>query len=357
MRKLWLGFGMALTLSCAMGLFVQAEETTEEVVEEVTAEAIEEVAEEETEAVEEATEVATEEAIEEATECEVEEATEVVEAVTEGVTEAVTEEAVAVAEKEMAEEALYEVEESELIVKNGDNDIYGKLYMPVGEGSFPAVIMAHGYNGSHEDWTKEGQYFASNGIAAYAYDFCGGSTRSKSSMATTEMTIWSEKSDVIAVFNEISALEGIDGEKVFLLGGSQGGFASSLAAEEIGEKAIGMILYFPALCVPDDWRPKYPEGTEIPEEQDFWGMMLGKDFVETVIQIDVFSEIGTYPNPVLIFHGTDDPIVPLSYSEQAAELYPNAKLVVLEGEGHGFTPEAGEDVMKQALAFMQEVIG
>ena len=60
----------------------------------------------------------------------------------------------------------------ELIIKNGEKDIYGKIYRPEGNGKFPAVILSHGYNGIHSDFTKECQYFAKNGYIAYAYDFC-----------------------------------------------------------------------------------------------------------------------------------------------------------------------------------------
>ena len=46
--------------------------------------------------------------------------------------------------------------------------------------------------------------------------------------------------------------------------------------------------------------------------------------------------IRAYRNPVLIIHGTDDPVVPLSYSERAAETYENAELKIIKGAGHGF---------------------
>ena len=255
-------------------------------------------------------------------------------------------------ENTVISKAFCNVEKTELIIKNGANDIYGMLYKPVIEGSFPVVIMGHGYNSSFMEWQWECQYFAERGIAAYAYDFCGGSTQSKSTGKTTDMTIYSEKSDVLAVFHEFSEMENI--EKIYLMGRSQGGFATALAAEELGENAAAMILYFPALCIPDDWRSNYPEGSEIPESLIFWDMELGKDFIETAREMDVFQEIGNYSNPVLIFHGTDDAVVPVSYSEQASEKYPNVTLVKMKGEGHGFSPETAEKAMEQAFLFMCE---
>ena len=42
--------------------------------------------------------------------------------------------------------------------------------------------------------------------------------------------------------------------------------------------------------------------------------------------------IGAYTGPVLILHGDKDAIVPLRYSERAAQIFPNAELVVKTGK-------------------------
>ena len=166
------------------------------------------------------------------------------------------------------------------------------------------------------------------------------------------MTIQSEKEDLLAVFAYLKAMDNVDG--IFLLGGSQGGFVSSLAAAELKEEVKALAMYFPALCVPDDWKKNYPDPAEAPETFDFWGMDLSREFVETVQQIDVFGTIGEYKGDVLILHGDEDPVVPYSYSEQAEQTYENAKLVKMEGEGHGWSPEAGQQAMEMVLEFFNE---
>ncbi len=251
------------------------------------------------------------------------------------------------------DEKMYEAQYTDLTVENGENTIFGRLYAPTEDGKYPAIILSHGYNGSFRDWKNECKYYAEHGIAAYAYDFCGGSTHSKSTGATTDMTIFTEKSDLLAVYDKISSLDNVDPERVFLMGGSQGGFVTTLAVEELSDKVKGMILYFPALCVPDNWRDTYKNEADIPDEVDFWGMMLGGNFFKSIRDFQVFDEIGKYSGPVTIFHGDQDQIVPLSYSEKAAELYPNAELTVLPGEGHGFSSGASKEVMEKVLAFMK----
>lgn len=240
-------------------------------------------------------------------------------------------------------------------IESEGGQIYGRLYAPEQEGSFPAVIIGHGYNGSHLDWTEECSYFAEKGYIAYAYDFRGGSNRSKSSLKTTEMTMETEVSDVCAAFDEISAFPTVKKDRVFLMGGSMGGFASALAAEKISDRAAGMILYFPALCIPDNWRENYPEDSTVPETLDFWEMRIGGDYIRGAKNIQTFERIGHFSGPVLLLHGTEDEVVPISYSEKAVQTYPKAELVSLPGEKHGFSPEGSKLAMKKALEFMERV--
>lgn len=266
--------------------------------------------------------------------------------------ETTTETATKEAEQSTEAEKTYQVKVEELKIANGENTIYGKIYYPDAEGKFPAIIMSHGYNGAHTDFTTECNYYAKNGYVAYAFDFCGGSGRSKSTGKTTDMTIFTERDDVIAVFNHFTEMERVDADKIFLFGGSQGGLATTLATEELGDKVAGMALYFPALCIPDNWRDTYPTVDKIPETNNFWGMLLGRKFFEEMHDFKVFDNIGKYSKNVLIIHGDKDNIVPLSYSERAVELYPHAELIVMPGEGHGFTPVGASKAKGEVLKFL-----
>ena len=253
---------------------------------------------------------------------------------------------------EKEEKVVEKTTSTELIIPNGDKEIYGVLYTPEGDANGTVIIMSHGYNGSHNDWVKEGTLFASKGYTAYAYDFCGGSVNSKSSGKTTEMTITSEKEDLLSVINYFKNLQEV--KKIFLLGGSQGDFISSLVAAERPDEIGALAMYFPALCVPDDWKNNYPDPADAPETFDFWGMDLSREFVEDVQKIDVFGTIGEYKGQVLIIHGDEDPVVPVEYSERAEETYENCELVKMPGEGHGWSEEALQKVMEMVLEFFEK---
>lgn len=247
-----------------------------------------------------------------------------------------------------------EVVIKEYVVRSAEKEIYGKLYRPAGEGKYPAVIISHGYNGCHAHWERECVFFASNGYVAYAYDFCGGSRESKSSGKSTDMTIFNEKDELLAVFEEIAKLEEVDSEQIYLFGQSQGGLVTALAAEEIGDRSRGVVLYYPALNIPDDWRRNYATEDAIPEITDLWGLMLSKKFFMEIRDFHTFEHIGNYVNRVLILHGDMDNIVPLKYSQKAVAMYPNAQLMVMEGEGHGFQPKSAQEAMERVVQFMSE---
>ena len=114
-----------------------------------------------------------------------------------------------------------------------------------------------------------------------------------------------------------------------------------------------MMLLYPALCIPDDWRRTFPDG-KYPETYTLWGMTLGRDFFADACARDVFSQIGRFSGPVRIVHGTSDRIVPIDYSRRAAARYPNARLTELAGEDHGFSPAGGIAVRRLLEDMLRE---
>lgn len=241
----------------------------------------------------------------------------------------------------------------EYYIEYGSNKIYGKMYTPKKEGVYPAVIMCHGYNGVGADFVKECTYFAQNGYIAYAFDFCGGSGRSKSSGKSTDMTIFTEKDDLVAVFNHIKELSNVDSDNIFLHGGSQGGLVAALAAEELGDEVKGLMLYFPAFNIPYDWTNMHPDVDKIPEVIPWWGLNLGREFAVSIHGYKTFEHIGSYSKNVLILYGAKDAIVQRYYVDKAKEIYKNCELIVYPNEGHGFTPAGVDKAKEELLNFMK----
>ena len=238
-------------------------------------------------------------------------------------------------------------------ITNGNDRIYGKLYSPKQKGKWPTVILSHGYNDNNGGFKNDCELFAKNGYQAYAYDFCGGSTTSKSSGESTKMTIFTEKKNLISVFNYVKSMDSVDPEQIFLLGGSMGGLVTALTAEELTTQVKGMVLYFPALCVADDHRNRFPNESDIPETDNFMNLTLGKVFYTSIRNFYVENEIGNYPNNVLIIWGTEDELVKRSYIDMAMEKYgeDKATLIVIPN-GHHYSGDA--IYRESALSFIKE---
>ena len=62
--------------------------------------------------------------------------------------------------------------------------------------------------------------------------------------------------------------------------------------------------------------------------------------------------------PFLFFHGTEDKLVPLNQSQRLAdklkEVEVPARVVVLQGEGHGFSDATNQQAMKEMLNFLAD---
>ncbi len=71
-------------------------------------------------------------------------------------------------------------------------------------------------------------------------------------------------------------------------------------------------------------------------------------------KFDASSGIEKIRNPVLILHGNDDRVVPVSNAESLSEKLPDVKLRVFEGAGHLVFVESADEVNEEILSFLQK---
>lgn len=105
---------------------------------------------------------------------------------------------------------------------------------------YSMVILSHGFNGNGDDFSEYAAALVKNGIGACIFNFCGGSLRSKSDLSTTDMTVFTEKEDLLAVIDFIEKQPAT--QSIFLFGASMGELVSALCAQECADKIQGMIL-------------------------------------------------------------------------------------------------------------------
>ena len=238
------------------------------------------------------------------------------------------------------------VDSAEVWSERDGNRIFGMMYYnSASSKKQPAVILSHSSSLTHEAMSGYALAIAKMGYAAYCFDFCGGSDKSKSDGKTDEMTVFTEVEDLRAAVKTVKSQANVEASQVYLLGSSQGGLVSALLADECPNDFAGMILFYPAFNIPEmvsqfsgfgDWGD-FGDFGNWGDFGDFGGMMsMSEAYINSIKDFDVWSHIGKFSKPVCIIHGTADMIVPISNSEKAVGLYPSATLNKIEGANHGF---------------------
>ena len=261
---------------------------------------------------------------------------------------------VAWAEQETGMGCAYSVQEA-VLARDGLK-IYGVLYLPETEGPHPLVIMCHGFGGNHEHMKPYAEAFARKGIAVYSFDFIGGGYGSKSDGTMWEMSVLTEAADLCAVLDQMKLRPEINPDRIFLLGASQGGFVSSYVAGIRPADVAGLVCLYPAYVLQDNAWKQTPDPDNIPETISLMGITLGGIYNRDAMSFDIYDIIAGYPGRVLIIHGTADAIAPVSYSERAAKVFPDAQLIRYEGANHGFWGQDEINSENQAAAFILEII-
>ena len=231
---------------------------------------------------------------------------------------------------------------SEVRIGEPQNQIYGKLYQPENaKGKQPIIIYSHGLGGTHEILERFAKAFAEKGITGYAIDYRGGGEKSQSSGKTTEMSVLTEIRDLEEVIATVRKWDFVDPNKIVLLGESQGGAVSMLTAAKNADEIAGLVAYYPALSIQDDARKNHPNFNKIPDVERKFGIInLGKIYYTDAYNLNAFDKIVNYRKPMLLLHGSKDPIVANKYSQQAHSLMPNSEFHLIDGAGHSFdTPK------------------
>lgn len=223
--------------------------------------------------------------------------------------------------------SVFNIQHEEFICQRDGLRINGTMFKPKGAGPFPFVIVSHEFMMNRITTVHLAYSYARMGFAAFCYDFNGGGTISQSEGKTTDMSVVTEVADLKAVIAYAKAQPYTDNDKLYLHGCSQGGFVSALVAAELGaEEVKRLILFYPALSIPDDARKgqmimaKF-DPKNVPDRLFCGPIVLGKRYPEDVMDWDPMAMISKYHGPVLIVFGTKDHIVDYKYGVQAYEAY------------------------------------
>ena len=243
-----------------------------------------------------------------------------------------------------------EIIREEVLVDGCLGKVYGILQMPKSKDRMTLIIMSHGFGSRHEHTSPYGAYLAREGFATYCYSFGGGSRgKSRSDGTMLQMSVLTEAEDLCAVIDHFKKDERFD--KIVLFGQSQGGFVSAYVAGKRPDDIAALLMEYPALVIQDDAKKRMNSDGTFPETSNIMGAKISKKYNEDALSFDIYDVIKGFKKEVLIIHGDEDQIVPLSYSQRAQEVYDNCKLIVLSGQNHGFMGDGLKKAMEYELEF------
>lgn len=246
----------------------------------------------------------------------------------------------------------------EIWCENRSSRIYGVAYIPEAEGKLPLVIFSHELGNNHEAGVRYAERLAAYGYAAYVFDFCGGSaggTQNRSDGSNSEMSVLTEASDLSAVLDAAKGWPFVDSDKIFLLGGSQGGLVTIITGCERQDELAGMMLMYPALSAKADSQANsYASPEEVPEDVPLFGgwMHVGRNYITDLWKVDFDQLLASYRGKLLLLHGDRDSTVDISWSEQALEIITDCEFHVIPGGGHEFYGQPFEEAMGYIISYI-----
>lgn len=269
-----------------------------------------------------------------------------------------------------ATEPSFEYTETIVNIESQGLKMVGTLAMPTSDAPVPLVLLFHGFKGERDELpvvnTEEGMYsrtariFAERGYATLRIEFIG-SGESEGKWEDTTFT--GQIGDAIAALDFASTLEGVDPERIGIIGLSQGGLvAAGAAGQDARVKAL--VLWSAAANPASNFANILPmetiqaglalaDGEALPVTLP-WGeeTSMKRGFFEQLYTVDPVASIVKYGGPMLVIVGSRDTTVyPQPQQGQIFLDYHEGHeaLVVLDGD-HVFDVLAtGPEVLDQAI--------
>ena len=256
--------------------------------------------------------------------------------------------------------------ERPVVFYNQEQQINGILHSPTNcDALCPAVAFFHGFTGTkvepHRIFVKTARELASIGFYVLRFDFRGSGD---SEGDFSEMTIGGEISDAIKSIDVLSAMQGVDPERIGILGLSMGGcVAACVSGQDARVKST--VLWAPLSDDPPDRKQEILErSTHTPTPEEIAQLnpnIVGKAFYEELPEISPSALIQQFTGALLVIHGSADDVVPVSHGKRYYELMrerdaPTALEIIDKGD-HTFNTVASEQaVIAKSVAWFQQTL-
>jgi pimeloyl-ACP methyl ester carboxylesterase len=209
--------------------------------------------------------------------------------------------------------------------------LVGVLHGGPGEA---AVISCHGML-SNKDGTKHqllAELLTERGLPVLRFDGAG---RGESEGSLAELSYSHGREDVAAALAYL-AVRGVG--RFGLFGSSMGGALALLAASR--EERVVAVATLAAVAHPGDLDERHPELVRAWQTQGFVDTELGRigrGYYDDASQHDVIAAVRVLRAPLLVLHGEEDDVVPVSDAHDIASAARDVTLEIVLGADHRFS--------------------
>lgn len=256
--------------------------------------------------------------------------------------------------------------ERPIVFYNQRQQINGILHLPTTHDALcPAVAFFHGFTGTkvepHRIFVKTARELAAIGFYVLRFDFrgCGDSAGDFS-----EMTIGGEISDAMKSIDVLTAMRGVDPERIGVLGLSMGGcVAACVSGQDTRVKST--VMWAPLSDDPPDRKNEILERSKnIPTPEAIAELnpnIVGKAFYEELPDLFPSVTIQQFTGALLVIHGSGDDVVPVSHGRRYYELMEGrdalTELEIVDKADHTFNTVAWEQaVIARSVAWFQQTL-
>ncbi len=268
---------------------------------------------------------------------------------------------------------------ADFTIKSRDTDVPVTWVVPQPEAvrgaSMPLAILIHGHGGTRHEassFARLGLQLADAGIASIRMDFPGSGD---STEPFYNNNLRNMLTDVRNAERFAFSHADIDPSRIGLVGFSMGGRVAALLSESDGNIDT-MVLWAPALENGAGSIVKMLGGNEayaaarsLAIEQGYatfttsWGQeqQLGPEWFEDMQSSRPMDAISRYGGALMFVHGSDDAVVPVDVSRNAAKAAQSAREVelhIIDGADHGFGLFSDNDrysaeLVAQTVSFLE----
>ena len=236
-----------------------------------------------------------------------------------------------VSETSVSEVAEYKIERHSVLIPTRASTIPATVVIPVTNGQFPLVVMAHGHGGSKDEnggYKNIAEELAKHGIATVRMDFSGSGESTESFQLNTLSNMID---DVDLSIEYLLANYPIDQNSIGIFGYSMGGRVALSMATDGAHDFDGMVLLAPAvdgntmvefLGGQDAWDGFY-ETALANGYADFTTVYgakqeLSLEWFDDLSAFNPLDRASEYKGEALVIYGEDDFVVSSAVSKAAA---------------------------------------